>query len=283
VLEVARAAEDAGLDSVWVADHIIYPRETTSQYPYRGDGLPFTPQDGFLEAFTTLAVIAGATQRIGLGTSVLVLPMREPLLAAKTIATLDVLSGGRVTLALGAGWWREEFDAVGAPFDGRGTRFDDQLRVLRTAWSDGWVADREGSFGFGEVAVLPRPVQPGGPPLLIGGMGPTALRRAVRYGDGWHAVGGDVETIRTGRRTIEELAERYGRDPATIATSTSTGFSRAPERTRERIVHLAAAGVGEIILNVSKPDATPDDVRAAIDSFASDVLPGLDGLIAVGA
>jgi probable F420-dependent oxidoreductase len=281
VLEVARAAEDAGLDSVWVADHIVYPRTTDSRYPYRGDGLPFTPEDGFLEAFTTLAVIAGATERIALGTSVLVLPMREPLLAAKTIATLDVLSAGRVILALGAGWWREEFDAVGAPFDGRGSRFDEQLRIMRAAWSDGWVSGTEDAFDFAEVAVLPRPVQADGPPLLIGGMGPAALRRAVRYGDGWHAVGGDVEAIRTGRLRIAELAEQNGRDPATIATSTSTGFSRTPERTRQRIADLAAAGVDQIILNVAKTDATPDDVRAAIDTFATDVRPTLDGLTSV--
>ena len=105
VLSVARAVEDAGLDSVWVADHVVYPLRSQSRYPYREEGTPFAPEEGFLDAITTLGALAGATKRVLLGTSVLVLPMREPLQVAKALATLDVLSDGRVIAGVGAGWW----------------------------------------------------------------------------------------------------------------------------------------------------------------------------------
>jgi probable F420-dependent oxidoreductase len=276
VIAVAKAAEETGLDSVWVADHIVFPISTRSRYPYRDAGVPFTAGDGFLEALTTLAVIAGATTRLRLGTSVLVLPMREPLLAAKTIATLDVLSEGRTTLALGAGWWREEFDALAVPFARRGRRFDEQLRLLRRAWTDGVVSSDAGSYRFSEVACLPRPVQPGGPPVLIGGMGPAAWLRTVRYGDGWHAVGGSPGQLAEARRAITELAHEHGRDPASIRLSISTGFGRSIDQATERMAALAAAGFQDIVLNLPRPDATAADVCSAIETFAGKVRPAVD-------
>ena len=275
VLSVARAAEAAGVDSVWVADHVVFPADSTSTYPYRKAGVPFTPEDGFLEGLTMLAAVAGATDRVFLGTSVLVLPMREPLLTAKTIATMDVLSGGRVTVAVGAGWWREEFDALGAPFAGRGARFDDQLDILREAWSSGHVRGR-GHYGFGEVACLPRPVQPGGPRIWIGGLGPASLRRVVRVGDGWHAVGSDLTALRDGRRELDRLAAAAGRDPASIAVSTSTGFGRGVEQALDRLLALAGAGVDQVVLNVGGPDATAADVCRTLDDFAIHIRPVLD-------
>ena len=144
VLDVALAAEASGLDSIWVADHLVFPVESKSRYPYRPDGVPFDLADGFLEALTELAVVAGATSRIGLGTSVLVMPMRDPLTTAKVATTIDVLSVGRLQLALGAGWWREEFDALGQACEGRGGRM--------------WLA-RE---------VLPSVAEPSEPPQAVG-------------------------------------------------------------------------------------------------------------------
>jgi probable F420-dependent oxidoreductase len=275
VLAVARTAEAAGLDSVWVADHIAYPVRSESVYPYRPAGLPFRAEDGFLEALTTLAVVAGATERVELGTSVLVLPMREPLLVAKTVSTLDVLSGGRALLAVGVGWWREEYEAVGAPFDRRGARFDDQLRLLRKAWSEGVVGSDSGSFRFDEVTSLPTPVRPGGPPLLIGGMGRRALLRTVQFGDAWHAVGSNIDTLRAGRATLDVLAAEHGRDAASIGISTSTGFGRSVDQAQERIGKLAEFGVSNVVLNVPQADASAADVCAAIETFAGDVLPAL--------
>jgi probable F420-dependent oxidoreductase len=220
-------------------------------------------------------VVAGATERVALGTSVLVLPMREPLLTAKTLATLDVLSAGRLTIAVGSGWWREEFEALGQQFQGRGARFDDQLDILRAAWTTGTVTGR-GSYDFAEVTCRPRPVQPGGPKIWIGGLGPTALQRTVRIGDGWHAVGSDIDSLRTARARLDRQAAAAGRDPRTIEISTSTGFGRSPEQALDRLLRLRAAGVDQVVLNIGGPNATAADICRGLDEFAAKVRPALE-------
>jgi probable F420-dependent oxidoreductase len=273
VLAVARAAEAAGLDSVWVADHLAFPIKSESTYPYRSGGTPFTAEDGFLEAFTTLAAVAGATERVALGTSVFVMPMREPVQVAKTVATLDVLSGGRVILGIGAGWWEEEFRAVGARFAARGRRLDEQIAIVRALWRDG-VAEHHGEFyDFDELASLPLPAQPGGPPIWIGGMGKPGWRRAATLGDGWHAVGSHDETLREGHAEVRRLAEGAGRDPESVGLTTSAGLPPEPERAVNRLVRLARAGVHHVVLNLAED--TTAAMCAAIDRLAAEVLPAV--------
>jgi probable F420-dependent oxidoreductase len=250
VLAVAQAAEAAGFDSVWVADHVVIPVTSGSTYPYHDGGTPFGPEDGFLEAFTTLAMIAGATQRIRLGTSVLVLPMRDPVLTAKVAATLDALSGGRLVLGIGTGWWREEFDAVSATFEGRGARMDEQIELMRALWTGQPVAFHGSHYDLDPVCCRPVPGRAGGPPILVGGMSAVAVRRAARLGDGWHAVGASPEQIVAARQRLVELAEQAGRSAADIPVSVSTGVSRDPERTRARLTALAEAGVELAVLAV---------------------------------
>lgn len=130
VLSVARTVEDCGLDSVWVADHIVMPVNSNSQYPY-AESTSFTPEAGFLDALTALSVVAGATERVNVGTSVFVLPLRYPIAAAKAVGTLDVSRGGRAILAVGAGWLEKEFVALDQRFPQRGKRFDEQIRIAR--------------------------------------------------------------------------------------------------------------------------------------------------------
>src|SRR5207248_3184110 len=137
----------------------------------------------------------GATKRIRLGTSVLVAPMREPLQLAKAVATLDVLSCGRVLLGAGAGWWKEEFAARGVDFTDRGARLGEQIGILKQLWTDVRLEHHGGFYDIGEVACEPRLIQPGGPPLLVGGMHRAARRRAALVGDGWHAIGADIDVI----------------------------------------------------------------------------------------
>lgn len=271
VLAVARTIEECGLDSAWVADHIVYPLEGGERYPYSLEGPPFGAQDGFLEALTTLALAAGATSRISLGTSALVLPMREPLLAAKTVATLDVLSGGRTILAVGAGWWAEEFRALAVPFEGRGRRLDEGIQVLRGLWSRGSLEHRGDCFDFAEVACEPRPVQPGGPPIWIAGTGPAAWRRAALLGDGWHPLRLGPEQLAEGRAEVDRIAREERRDPAEIGLSTSVGMPSDPGRAVERLLELAKSGVGHVVL--AAPGASVEERCAAIERFASDALP----------
>jgi probable F420-dependent oxidoreductase len=271
VLSVARCAEDAGLDSVWVADHLVYPVRSESAYPYRADGTPFGPEDGFLEAFTMLAAVAGATSRVQLGTSVFVMPMREPLQIAKTVATLDVLSEGRVILGIGAGWWEEEYRALGATFARRGRRLDEQIQIVRALWRDGRLEHHGEFYDFDEVVCEPRPVQPGGPPILVGGMGAPGWRRAARLGDGWHAVGSHEETLSEGLAEVRRLAAESGREPDEVGLSTSAGLPADPERALKRLIRLGETGVRHVVLNV--PGDTASEMCAAIERLASEVLP----------
>jgi probable F420-dependent oxidoreductase len=242
-LSVARAADQAGLDSVWVADHLVFPLRSESVYPY-GDGeAPFAPEDGFLAAFTTLATIAGATERLAIGLSVLVLPMREPPGAAKVIATVDVLSGGRVIVGAGAGWWCEEFPALGAQFERRGRRLDEQIGILRALWRDGVSRHRGEFYECDDLVCEPRPLQQDGPPILIGGMGPTARRRAGCLGDGWHALGSHGPTLANGIAEVRQIAREAGRNEHVLTLSASIGLPAERERAVQRLRRLQQSGV----------------------------------------
>jgi probable F420-dependent oxidoreductase len=270
LIDVAQAVEGIGLDSVWVADHVVFPISSNSRYPYRADGVPFRPEDGFLEALTALAVVAGATERVELGTSVLVLPMRDPLMTAKVVATIDVLSGGRVVLALGAGWWEEEFRALGQQFEGRGRRFDEQIDIMRRAWSQETFAYTGEFYSFEELACTPLPTRPGGPPVLIGGLGKAALRRALTLGDGWHAVGGTVQELAETWRTAQKDVAAEAR-PRLL--STSTGMPTDPDRAAQRLVDFRDAGFDNVVLNADAAAVT--DFVKLLERWDRDVFQAL--------
>jgi probable F420-dependent oxidoreductase len=184
----ARLAEDLGFDSVWVSDHVVMPVELRSPYPFRADGKPpFDPRTPFQDPFVALAYIAAITRRVELGIGVLVLPMRHPILVAKQAATLDVLSGGRLVLGVGAGWMREEFDLLDQDFARRGHQIDEGIRTMRACWSEDPIDLGDRAADLGPIAIAPKP--PRGPalPIWIGGHSEPALNRAARLGDGWYA------------------------------------------------------------------------------------------------
>ena len=248
VLRCAQAADAAGFDSLWAADHVVVPREFRSPYPYAADGINSTiyPPDVMLEALTLLTFVAGVTERIQLGTSVLVLPMRQPVLLAKVLATLDHLSGGRLILGVGVGWCEEEFEVLSAPYDRRGRRTDEALRLLRAFWSEDWV-DFEGEF-YRVDGWTCRPQPAGTIPFWFGGDTRPQMERAVRFGDGWMAAPRSPleKTMRDWDR-VRELADRAGRDPASITLHAGgAGFLTAGElgRLAEEMHKLAEAGVG---------------------------------------
>ena len=170
----ARAAEDEGFESAWVGDHIVWPRTIESQYPF-ASAPPVDPTAGYLESLTMLSVVAGATSRLRLGVGTLVLPLRHPLVVAKTVATLDVLSQGRVELAVGAGWMKEEFELTGQDFHNRGARMDEMLEVI-AGLNRGGMFEYHGKFyDFEPVQMSPVPTEP--VPVYIGGHSKPALRR----------------------------------------------------------------------------------------------------------
>jgi len=214
VVELASAAEAAGVDQIAVPDHLaIGPR--TDRYPYGRFPLPL--DEPWLEPMTVLAAMAGATRRIRLATGVLIAPLRPALLLAKTAATLDVLSGGRLDLGVGLGWQREEFDANGTPFERRAARLDDQLRACRALWTGGPVSFRSETVSFEDLVCLPRPRQAGGPPLWLGMA--ASERNAARFaelGAGWLPMETEPGAIARGVERLRRAYERAGRDPGTL-------------------------------------------------------------------
>lgn len=225
VLKLATRADALRYSSLFVTDHIVLPASTAgSVYPYSPSGqFPGGGRQDYLEPLTLLAWLARATRRVRLGTSVLVIPYRHPLATAKMLATLDVLSGGRMILGAGVGWLREEFAALGAPpFEERGAVTDEYLALIRAAWTTDPVSFTGKYCRVQEVHVLPKPRQPGGIPIWIGGHSDAALRRAARLGDGWHPIGLrppaqlHPEEYAACVRKLHAWAREAGRDPATI-------------------------------------------------------------------
>lgn len=218
-LEVCRAAEAAGFESIWGGEHVIMPTTIESSYPYSADGkVPAQPDTPIPDPLIWLAFAAAAAPTLRLGTCILIVPQRNPLILAKELATLDQLSGGRVDLGLGVGWLREEFDALGVPWERRGARNDEYIEAMRTLWS-GPEVEFHGEFvDFPPVTCSPRLVQPS-IPIHVGGDSERAISRAVRLADGYFPGEGDAEKLGGLIQRVRRGAEDADRDPDSIEIS----------------------------------------------------------------
>ncbi|OGO46152.1 MAG: hypothetical protein A2W34_06505 [Chloroflexi bacterium RBG_16_64_32] len=197
-----------------MSDHIITPRRLDSPYP--GGRYPVQPEWPFLEPVSTLLFAAAVTRRVRLGTSVLVITQRQPVVLAKELATLDVLSGGRLIFGAGAGWMKEEFQALNVPIADHGPRMAEYLEVIRRCWTEDDPSFDGRFYKLGDVGFYPKPVQKPHPPIWIGGWADGALRRVARYGDAWHAMG-PPEALAERYAKVKQFAREYGRDPDSIA------------------------------------------------------------------
>ena len=264
LVRLARRAEAFGVDSVWVSDHLVAPVAVSSIYPYDRRPDPKPGDMGVIEHFhepvTTLAFLAGATSRIRLGVSAYVVPYRPPVLGAKQIATLDALSGGRLTLAVGVGWLREEFEALDVPFARRGERTDEYLELACALWSDD-VAAYEGRVArLPPVRSGPKPVQH--PlPVWIAGNSARARARAIRLGQGWHAIDLSPAELAPLVKDLRTRARASGRAPETITVSLRKGIQPLsvrpdpphplygpPESIRADVAAYAAAGCDYLVV-----------------------------------
>ena len=186
---IAREVETLGYRGIFLSDHVALPVDLRSAYPYRSDGrFPLNSEDLILEPITTLSYLAAVTDSVHLGFSVLVLPYRHPVLNAKMLATLDVVSGGRLIVGAGVGWMAEEFAALDADFDARGGVTDEHIAILRALWSQPSPVISGPQYDVSGVSISPRPLQDPHPPIWTGGVSAPALRRAANLGDGWHGV-----------------------------------------------------------------------------------------------
>lgn len=222
IVGMALRGEALGYVSATMADHVVFPLSSDSRYPYAADGKH--PSSGeAIEPLSLMAFVAGGTTTLRLVTSVLILPYRNPVLTAKMIATIDVLSRGRITLGIGVGWLREEFEALGAAnFDRRGAVTDEYVEIFKKLWSPGPVEHQGTWYSFAPLRCEPLPVQTPHPPIWVGGHTKAAIRRAARYADGWNPLG-TVETAEMRppeflamRDELRRQAEGFGRDPDSI-------------------------------------------------------------------
>ena len=224
---IARKGEEFGFDTLLTGDHILVPRNISSVYPYtEGGEFPGSGSGESMEQITLLSYIAGQTSKIRLVTSVLIVPHRNPLIAAKSLATLDLLSEGRLVVGVGVGWMREEFQALGLPpFEERGAVTDEYIRAFKVLWTEDDPHFEGKYISFDDISFLPKPVQKPHPPIWVGGESRPALRRTAELADGWDPMGsnptfpmGTPEQLKAGLERLAEYAERFGRDPSTIET-----------------------------------------------------------------
>ena len=245
VRALAMKAEEVGIESVWTYEHAIVPLDYESPYPYSSSGkMPATPETAFIDPLIALSLVAGCTRELRLGTGVNILPQTNPLLAAKQVASIDFLSRGRMMYGIGVGWLREEFAALGTPFERRGARCDDYLVAMKKVWS-GEVVEHDGEFvKWSGFKSHPLPVQRPHPPIIVGGTSPAAFRRVARHGDGWLSPSLGGEELDQHIAAIHQACKAEGRDPDSIEISVMWRY----DKQRDELPRFRDAGVSRLII-----------------------------------
>ncbi len=219
-IQFAQAAEKAGVESLWTVEHVIYPSSYDSQYPYDPSGqMAMAPDTDLTDPLIWLTWLAANTSSIRLGTGIIILPERNPLVLAKQVGTLDSFSGGRVELGIGVGWLKEEFEALGVPWERRGARTDEYVAVMRELWGGNEVSFDGEFVSFDRVSSNPKTLN-GSVPITIGGHSDAAARRAGRIGNGFFPGKGDLEHM---LGLVRESAEKHGRDASEIEVTWGSG------------------------------------------------------------
>ena len=217
LLTFAREAEARDVASLWVSDHVVFPRNQSGHYP--GGRFPHPPDTPYLEPVTLLAAAAMCTSKARLGASVFILGHRRPVVMAKMLTTIDALSQGRLICGFGVGWWKEEFDALGIDFPRRGRQGDEMLRLFKELWTKDRPDFQGEFFTVRDIGFAPKPVQRPHPPLWIGGDSPGAFRRVVAHGDGWHATSKTPEQVQEALGRLRAVADAAGRSMDTLELS----------------------------------------------------------------
>lgn len=275
IVRYARLVEEIGFESIWAIDHALMCVAYDSRYPYKTTGrTPIVAEANMPDPLILLALLAGATNKIRLGTSMLILPQRHPLILAKEVASLDRYSRGRVTLGVGVGWVKEETEILKQDFRDRGRRADEWIQVMKTLWCQE-IAEFDGDyFQFAGIVSNPKPVQPGGVPLMIGGHSEAAACRAGRFGNEfyphWSTRGPNVDELRRLQSIVAKSAERAGRDPRSIGlTLTSTSDRATSLETAELCAELGAERVVVLPPKGGIEQALPDELARYRDQVMS--------------
>jgi probable F420-dependent oxidoreductase len=268
---LAKAAEAAGFESIWTVDHVVVPAGYESRYPYNPSGrIPSGEDTPFPDPLIWLAYVAQATTTLRLGTAILIVPQRNPLVLAKELATLDHLSGGRMILGAGVGWLREEFGALGVPFEGRGRRAEEAIGAMRALWSQERASYESGTTSFHDCFLRPQP--PGGSiPIHIGGHSEAAARRAGRIGDGFFPFGVGRDEVPALLDIMRRSAEESGRDPTSLEL-TFDSYATGGDEAVADVQALQALGADRVIIPAAVFSKDPE---ALLARYAEEVIDRL--------
>lgn len=279
-------AEKLGVHSGWVSDHIAWPADIASKYPYTDDGsFPAPNSMAWLEPIGTLLFVAAITEKMMLGQTVLIMGYRPPVQTAKLIATLDVLSEGRAILGAGIGWMREEFEVLGMPYDHRGKRADEQLEIFERLFTEELPSYDGEFYSFPEIRFEPKPVQ-GRVPVWVGGASEPAFRRTARFGDCFHAAFEPIDTVAQEWARVQELTAEAGRDldsmqlsirlylDPTSAMKPTVSVAGSAEQMIETMNRWAEIGVDHVLVDITAPGGAEGRLEA-MQAFMTDVVPNV--------
>jgi probable F420-dependent oxidoreductase len=271
LVAIARLCEEAGFEGILVSDHLFYPEKLVSKYPYSPDGRPgFAPDTPWPEPWSAVAAMAAVTARLRFATMVYILPLRHPLEVAKATSTLGVLSGARFALGVGAGWMREEFDALGVDWKTRGARMDESIDVLRKLWRGGMVEHHGRFFDFARLQISPPPPAP--PPIWVGGASDAALRRAARLGDGWMGSGDDPAQVPAILGRLRALRREAGREREPFELLVPLSAPADADTLRRLEEQGMTSTVSYPFFYTLGPTSSLDAKRRYLETYASEVI-----------
>ena len=273
----AREADRRGIASLWVSDHVIFPRTATGSYP--GGRFPHPPDKPYLEPVVALAAAAVCTTRARLGASVFILGHRHPVVMAKMLTSIDALSAGRLICGVGVGWWKEELEILGVPFNRRGRQADEILKVFTTLWSDTHPSFEGEFFRFRDIGFAPKPVQKPRPPIWVGGDSPGAFRRVATLGDGWHATSKTAAEFSEALPRLRAAADKAGRAFDTIELSLRYTLrddllAKGTQAVVDTLVEYKRLGLSHIVLEFRRDDLAR--MLEILDLVTSAVRPAVD-------
>lgn len=274
VTELAKECEARGIESLWVPEHPVVPAAYETRYPLTEDGKLPRPYTELPDPFAVLAAAAAVTTRLRIGTGICLVPERDPVMLAQQVASLDWLSGGRFLFGIGAGWLKEEMDLFTPHFDYRFAFMREAIAAMRALWS-GAPTEFSGKWiRFSAAVCRPRPVQQPHPPVILGGMGPNALKRVAAWGDGWMPIATPPDELRAARAEVDRLASAAGRDPRRISFSVMSGAVPGLEvpaldmmPSRDTFASYADAGADRVMVSI--PTLGRDDALRHLDGIAS--------------
>lgn len=274
LVEVVQKAETLGFESAWIPEHLVVPTRITSRYPYTADGkLPYDAGAALLDPFVALGFLAACTKTIKLGTGIFVVPLRNPLAVAKAVASVDVLSNGRLLFGVGIGWLEDEFNAVGMNFKDRAARTREWIEIMKALWTEE-TPQFSGKFhSFAPVGFNPKPIQKPHPPIIFGGESRPALKRVAEVGDGWFGYHYTPDTVKPQIALLKELTQQAGRTFSKLEITIAPDIDL--QLTRDTVNRFADAGVHRLTTPAPRSVSgakSASDAYQKMEQFANDII-----------